>query len=120
MSKKLPEIWKYYFFIGIGLLFIHFIRFFNFYITSVVPIYQGSIDYEYYSNISLIIRINCLFISFFLVKYRNKYPVFFTAIAWLMAFLLLSHEYNIFLFIPVFLFTAFSFTSLIFYKLKNY
>ncbi len=120
MSRKFPKIWKYYFFIGIGLLFIHLIRYFNFYITNVVPVYQGTIDYNFYSNIFLLSRIIIIFASFLLIKFRSIYPVTSTFIAWFMVLILLSHEYNKFLFLPILFFNIISFMSLIFYKFDKY
>ena len=119
MNNRIPKIWKYYFFFGVVLVIIHNIRFLNFYFNNAVPIYQGTIDYEFYSNFSLLTRIFSLFACIALIKFRKKYPVFFTTIIWLMAFLLLSHEYNLMLFLPIAFFTSFSFISLIFYKVNN-
>ena len=113
MNKKIPTIWKTYFFFGLTLVIIHNIRFLNFYFNNAVPIYQGTIDYEFYSNFSLLTRIFSLFACIALIKFRKKYPVLLTTIIWLMAFILLSHEYNIILFLPVSLFTSFCFISLI-------
>ena len=93
MKKKIPLIWKYYFLFGISLLFLHFFRYLNFYLTNAVPIYNGTIDYDFYSNISFLIRILSCCISIVLIKIRGKYPVFVTTISWLMVWFLLSHEY---------------------------
>ena len=119
MKKKIPLIWKYYFLFGISVLSLHFIRYLNFYLTNGVPIYNGTIDYDFYSNISLLIRIISFSTSIVLIKLRSEYPVLATSIIWFMVWFLLSHEYELYLFIPVTIMTFFCFISLIFYKYKN-
>ena len=49
MNKKIPKIWNYYFLFGVILVIIHIIRFLNFYLNGAVPIYQGTVDYTFYS-----------------------------------------------------------------------
>ena len=118
MKKKIPKIWNFYFLFANITLYIHFFRYLNFYFTHSVPVYHGTIDYDFYSNISLIKRIICFLISIILIKSRIKFPVSATSISWLMVWFLLSNEYDLYLFIPVTTITLFSFLSLIFYNFK--
>ena len=115
---KVPNIWKYYFFFGFGILLIHFIRYLNFYINNYVPTYSFIIDYNLYSNVSLFYRIICLIISLILLKFRKKYPIFASAVIWNMIWVLLSHEYEKYLFLTVSIFSLFNLISLISYKFK--
>ena len=117
-KSKIPNIWKYYFFFGYGIFLIHFIRYLNFYINNSVPIYNYIIDYDFYSNVSLSYRIICLMISLILLKFRKKYPIFASAAIWNMIWLLLSHEYEKYLFLAVSIFSLFNLISLISYKFK--
>ena len=117
-NSKIPNIWKYYFFFGYGIFLIHFIRYLNFYINKSVPIYNYIIDYDFYSNASLSYRIICLMISLILLKFRKKYPIFASAVIWNMIWLLLSHEYEKYLFLAVSIFSLFNLISLISYKFK--
>ena len=117
-NSKIPNIWKYYFFFGYGIFLIHFIRYLNFYINNSVPIYNYIIDYDFYSNVSLSYRIICLMISLILLKFRKKYPIFASAVIWNMIWLLLSHEYEKYLFLAVSIFSLFNLISLISYKFK--
>lgn len=117
-KSKIPNIWKYYFFFGYGIFLIHFIRYLNFYINNSVPIYNYIIDYDFYSNVSLSYRIICLMISLILLKFRKKYPIFASAVIWNMIWLLLSHEYEKYLFLAVSIFSLFNLISLISYKFK--
>ena len=117
-KSKIPNIWKYYFFFGYGIFLIHFIRYLNFYINKSVPIYNYIIDYDFYSNASLSYRIICLMISLILLKFRKKYPIFASAVIWNMIWLLLSHEYEKYLFLAVSIFSLFNLISLISYKFK--
>ena len=117
-KSKIPTIWKYYFFFGFGIFLIHFIRYLNFYIYNSVPIYSFIIDYSFYSNASLFYRIICFIISLILLKFRKKYPIFASAVIWNMIWLLLSHEYEKYLFLSISIFSLFNLISLISYKLK--
>ena len=117
-KSKIPKIWKYYFFFGFGIFLIHFIRYLNFYINNSVPTYTFIIDYSFYSNASLFIRIICLIISLLLLKFRKKYPIFASALIWNMIWLLLSHEYEKYLFLSISIFSLFNLISLISYKFK--
>ena len=120
IEKKIPKVWKYYFFFGIGLIFVHFIRYSNFYFTGAVPYYDTIIDYFYYSNISLLIRFISLLICIFFIRYRSKYPVLSTSIIWNLIWVLLSHEFDFYTLLTVSIINVFAFASLIFYKVKNY
>lgn len=120
IERKIPEVWKYYFFFGIGLLLVHLIRYSNIYVTGAVPYYDSIIDYFYYSNISLLIRFISLPICILLIRYRSKYPVLSTAIIWNLLWVLLSHEFEIYTFLTVSIMNLFTFGSLIFYKVKKY
>ena len=120
IEKKIPKVWKYYFFFGIGLIFVHFIRYSNFYLTGAVPNYDTIIDYFYYSNISLLIRFISFLICIFFIRYRSKYPVLSTSIIWNLIWVLLSHEFDIYTLLTVSIINVFAFASLIFYKVKNY
>ena len=117
-KSKIPTIWKYYFFFGFGIFLIHFIRYLNFYINNSVPLYSFIIDYSFYSNASLFYRIICFIISLILLKIRKKYPIFASALIWNMIWLLLSHEYEKYLFLSISIFILFNLISLISYKLK--
>ena len=119
MKNKIPSIWKYYFFFSVGMILIHLIRYLNFYLTKAVPVFHGTIDYSLYSNFSLFIRIICILISIILIKFRSKYPIIVTTISWTILFFLLSHEYELFLFLPVSIMTLFCYVSLFFYKANN-
>ena len=120
IEKKIPKVWKYYFFFGIGLIFVHFIRYSNFYLNGAVPYFDTIIDYFYYSNTSLIIRFIGLLICIFCIRYRSKYPVLTTSIIWNVLWVLLSHEFEIYTFLTVSIMNLFAFGSLIFYKVKKY
>jgi len=117
-KSKIPNIWKYYFFFGFGIFLIHFIRYLNFYINNSVPTYNFIIDYGFYSNASLFYRIICLIISLILLKLRKNYPIFASAVIWNMIWLLMSHEYEKYLFLAVSIFSLFNLISLISYKFK--
>ena len=117
-KSKIPKILKYYFFFGFGIFLIHFIRYLNFYINNSVPNYTFIIDYSFYSNASLFIRIICLIISLLLLKFRKKYPIFASALIWNMIWILLSHEYEKYLFLSVSIFSIFNLISLISFKFK--
>ncbi len=119
MKNKIPVIWKYYFYFSLGMFVIHLIRYLNFYVTKAVPVFNGTIDYSFYSNFSLFIRIICIFISIILIKFRKKYPIIITTISWTILWSLLSHEYELLLFLSVSIITLFCFVSLLFYKVNN-
>ncbi len=115
-SNKLPEIWKYYFYIGFFLVNIHYLRYLNFFITKTNPNFLYIIDYSYYSNAHFIPRIFSFFLNMIILKSRKKYPVSSNFYIWTLLFILLSHEHDKNLFALNLIICLFSLFSILFYK----
>ena len=120
ISKKIPKIWKVYFFFGFGLLSIHMIRYLNAFILKVVPWNDTLIDYSWYTIESFYIRLIGLIASFIVLANRSKYPVLATAIIWLVLWILLSHEVEKYIFFSIPMIILFSLFSSLFYSIKGF
>ncbi len=116
MKKNIPNIWGCFFYIGFILVNIHYIRYLNFYITKSIPYLNLIVDYSFYSNISLIIRILTFISNIIIFKIRNKNPIISTFYIWTLLFILLSHEHDIFTFLSSLSISIISMLSLFFYK----
>ena len=116
MKKKIPNIWGYYFYIGFILVNLHYIRYLNFYITKSIPYLNLTIDYSFYSNISLVIRILTFISNIIIFKIRNKHPVLSTFYIWTLLLIMLSHEHDIFTFLSSLSISFISMLSMFFYK----
>ena len=114
-SNKLPEIWKYYFYIGFFLVNIHYLRYLNFFITKTNPNFLYIIDYSYYTNAHFIPRVLTFFLNMIILKSRKKYPVFSNFYIWTLLFILLSHEHDKNLFALNLIICLFSLFSILFY-----
>lgn len=116
MKTKIPYMWGVFFYIGFILVNIHYIRYLNFYITKSIPYLNLTVDYSFYSNISLIIRIITFISNIIIFKIRNKNPVISTFYIWTLLFILLSHEHDIFTFLSSLSISFISMLSLFYYK----
>ena len=114
--RKIPEIWKYYFYIGFILVNIHYLRYINIFITKTNPNFLYIIDYSYYTYIYLIPRILTFIINIIILRKRKEYPVASNFYIWTLLFVLLSHEHDKYLFVLNFAICLFSLFSLLFYK----
>ena len=112
MSRnKVANIWNIYFFCGFFILIIHYLRYFNSFITDHIPWADTNGDYEYLNVRGLIIRLFLIIISIFLLKKRNDNLVLFTSFVWGLSFLLLSNEHDKYTFVGTFLIFLITFSQ---------
>ena len=115
-KKKIPIIWKYYFFIGFALLNIHFIRYLNLFINKSVPYLNYIVDYSLYSNKAFILRLITFFLNILALKKREYFPILSTIYIWIATFILLSHAHDKYTFLSGLIIIIFSIFSLFYYK----
>ncbi len=118
-QNKVARIWNVYFFCGFFILTIHYLRYFNAFITGHIPWADTNGDYEYLTIRGLIIRLFLVIISIFILKKRKDNLVFFTSLVWGLSFLLLSNEHDKYTFVCTLIIFVITFFQAIWGYLKR-
>ncbi len=119
-NKIIPKTWKYFFYISLGLLLIHFYEYLNFILTQAFPWIYNSSDYFMLSDYYSYIQILLFLLSILLCLKRRKSPVLSTGIIWFFLWILLSHQHDRFTFLLAPLITLIIFYSSYFYRVNGY
>ena len=117
--NKVAGIWNVYFFCGFFILIIHYLRYFNSFITGHIPWADTNGDYEYLTLRGLIFRFFLILISIFILKKRNDNLVLFTNIVWGLSLFLLSNEHDKYTFLGTLLIFLITFYQAIWGNLKR-
>ena len=100
-TKTIKNLWEIIFIIGFGLLIFNLLRYLNLFLTGLIPWSSNHTDYFVFSSFYFIFQLILLFLGILIFKRRKKSIYSSTSFIWLILWISLSHQHDIYIFIII-------------------
>jgi len=117
--KIIKNLWEIIFFIGFGLLIFNLFRYLNLFLTGLIPWSSNHTDYFVFSNFFFFFQLLILFLGIFIFQRRKKSIYSSTSFIWLILWISLSHQHDIYMFLIIPFISLISFFYFLLDKFKQ-